>query len=138
MVFLAPSRASCFEALTQFRVPQNTTCRVPLNTKIRPSGRIKCNRENGSMPFPLPSILSKDFCINPLIIIIVQSKALPVRVLQCDTRTKTAFECQTLPHLNQRINQSLYLPYNFSAGSKKCISTKKKIRFANRQFGIKA
>ncbi|WP_217493539.1 hypothetical protein, partial [Sphingobacterium sp. HMSC13C05] len=53
--------------------------------------------KNGSKPFLLPSILSKDFCINPLIKIIVQSKALPVRVLQCSTRTNAAFERQTLP-----------------------------------------
>jgi hypothetical protein len=117
-------------------VPQNTTCRVPLNTKIRPAGRIKCNREKRLDAVPVTLHLSKDFCINPLIKIIVQSKALFESVLY--TVPNTAFERQTLPHLNQRINQSLYLPYNFSAGSKKCISTKKKIRFANRQFGIKA
>src|SRR5690606_9068182 len=45
-VFCPLQRASCFEALTRFRVPQNTTTyRVPVNTKIRPAGRIKCNRE---------------------------------------------------------------------------------------------
>jgi hypothetical protein len=59
-------------------------------------------------------------------------------MLQYDTQTNIAFECQCVPHINQRINQSLYLPYNFSAGSKNCISTGKKIGFANRQFGIKA
>ncbi|WP_144243333.1 hypothetical protein [Sphingobacterium sp. ML3W] len=82
--------------------------------------------------------MSKEFCINPLIKIIVQSKALFTKALYCIAVPNTAFERQTLPQLNQRLNQSLYLPYNFSAGSKKSISTKKKIRFANRQFGIKA
>ena len=43
--FSAPARASCFEARNSFLVPQNTTCRVPVNTKIRPAGRIKCNKE---------------------------------------------------------------------------------------------
>jgi len=77
--------------------------------------------KNGSMPFPLPSDLSKEFCINPLIKIIVQSKALFTKALYCIAVPNTAFERQTLPHRNQRANQSLYLPYNFSAGSKKCI-----------------
>jgi hypothetical protein len=94
--------------------------------------------KNGSMLFPLLSDLSKVICINPLIKIILQSKALFTKAVYCIAVPNTAFECQTLPQLNQRLNQSLYLPYNFSAGSKKSISTKKKIRFANRQFGIKA
>ncbi|MDN3707945.1 hypothetical protein QW060_12580 [Myroides ceti] len=49
------------------------------------------------MPFPIFSDLSKYACINPLIKIILQSNYLLLRVLQCDTRTNTAFERQTLP-----------------------------------------
>jgi len=41
--------------------------------------------------------------------------------LYCIAVPNTAFESQTLPQLNHRLNQSLYLPYNFSAGNKKCI-----------------
>jgi len=50
----------------------------------------------------------------------------------------TAFERQTLPRIKERISYSFYLPYGFSAGSKNCITTKKKNRFANSQFGVKA
>ncbi|OJV51129.1 MAG: hypothetical protein BGO31_02805 [Bacteroidetes bacterium 43-16] len=73
------------------------------------------------MPLLLPSDLSKVFCINPLIKIILQSKQLYVRVLQCNTRTNTAFERQTLPYIVQQVNYPFYLPYSFNAGSKKCI-----------------
>ncbi|ATL48960.1 hypothetical protein COR50_18285 [Chitinophaga caeni] len=90
------------------------------------------------MPFPLPSDMSKVFCINPLIKITIQSKDLYVRVLQCNTRTNTAFERQTLPHNLQQVNYLLYLPYSFNAGSKKCMETRKETGFANRQFAIKA
>jgi hypothetical protein len=96
-VFCSLLRASCFEARTRFRVPQNTTCRVPANTKIRPSGRIGCNRENGSIPFSLPSDLIKDFCINQLIKIILQSKPLFTKGLYSEAVPNTAFERQTMP-----------------------------------------
>jgi hypothetical protein len=43
-----------------------------------------------------------------------------------------------MPHLNQQLKRWLYLPYNFSAGCKKCISTGKKVEFANTQFAVKA
>src|SRR5699024_3006046 len=94
--------------------------------------------KNGLMPFPLSSNLSKDCCVNPFIKIILQSKALSVKVLLCNARTNTAILRQTVPNINRGINQSLYLPYRFNAGSKKCIWSNKKIRFAYRQFGIKA
>jgi hypothetical protein len=88
---------------------------------------LKVTGKNGSMPFPLPSGLSKNFCINPLIKITIQSKAPFAKALYCMAVPSTAFERQTVPHIKKRTNQWLYLPYNFSAGSKKCISTKKKI-----------
>jgi len=53
--------------------------------------------KNGFKPFPLPFDISKIFCINPLIKIILQRKKLFMRPLQCSARTSTAFECQTLP-----------------------------------------
>jgi hypothetical protein len=54
--------------------------------------------KNGLLPFPLPPDMSKDFCINPLIKIITQSKGLFLKALYCDTVPKTAFERQKLPH----------------------------------------
>lgn len=57
---LAPCvRASGFEALNLFRVPQNTTCRVPLNTRIRPAERIKCNRENSRFLYQISGRIIK-------------------------------------------------------------------------------
>ncbi|TKC05827.1 hypothetical protein [Pedobacter frigoris] len=63
------------------------------------------------MPLLLPSILSKDFCINPLIKIIVQSKALFTKALYSAAVPNTASDRQTLPqvyNLMQLIG-SLYL-----------------------------
>jgi len=96
-----------------------------MNTKIRPAGRIKCSREKRLNAVLLLSILSRCFCINPLIKIILQSKYLFTKGLYCIAVPNTAFERQTPPQLNQRLNQSLYLPYSFSAGNKKCIRGKK-------------
>ncbi len=124
-VFCPLLRASCFEALTRFRVPQNTTCRVPVNTKIRPAGRIKCNRKKRLEAVLLRVHFIKMLCINPLVKFILQSNQLLIKVLQCDTRTNSAFGSQTLPHINNEPIRSLYLPYSFSAGNKKCIRGKK-------------
>jgi len=88
--------------------------------------------KNGSLPFPLPSVLPKDFCINPLIKITIQSKALFIKGLHCRTVPNTAFERQTLPYIVRQVNYPLYLPYRFGAGSKKCISARKKIGSAKR------
>jgi hypothetical protein len=74
--------------------------------------------KNGSMPFLLPSELSKDFCINPFLKIILQSKTLFTKRLYCATVPNTAFERQALPRINQEPIQSLYLPYSFNAGCK--------------------
>jgi hypothetical protein len=82
-----------------------------LNTKIRPAGRIECNREKRLDAVPVTSDLSKDFCINPLIKIILQSKALFTKALHCDTVPNTAFERQTLPPLYNRLNL-ISLPLN--------------------------
>src|SRR5690606_33605631 len=62
------------------------------------------------MPFPLPPDMSKDFCINPLIKITIQSKALFTIALHCDTVPNTAFERQTLPHTynEKNIHSSLH------------------------------
>ncbi len=63
------------------------------------------------MPFQLPSDLSKAFCINPLIKIILQSKALFTKALYCISVPNTAFERQTLPQAYNRMQLigSLYL-----------------------------
>src|SRR5690606_1373629 len=55
------------------------------------------------MPLPLLSNLSIAFCINPLIKIIVQSKALFTKVLYCIAVPNTAFESQTLPQAYNRM-----------------------------------
>lgn len=44
-IFQPPARTSRFEQPKYFRAAQNTTCRVLVNTKIRPSGRIEIKRE---------------------------------------------------------------------------------------------
>ena len=44
-IFQPPARTSRFEQPKYFRAAQNTTCRVLVNTKIRPSGRIESKRE---------------------------------------------------------------------------------------------
>jgi len=92
--FPAPGRASCFEARTQFRVPQNTTCRVLANTKIRPSGRIKSSRKR--QPEAVLIIGGKPvfFCISGLIKIILQSKTLCNKAVHRGTMPKSASEGQ--------------------------------------------
>ena len=64
------------------------------------------------MPFPLPPDMSKDFCINPLIKITIQSKALFTIALHCDTVPNAASERQTLPPLYNRMNLMSSLPLN--------------------------
>jgi hypothetical protein len=78
-------------------VPQNTTCRVPVNTKIRPAGRIGCNREKRLDAVPVTPDKSVHFCINPLIKIILQSKSLFTKALYCAAVPNTASERQTVP-----------------------------------------
>ena len=64
------------------------------------------------MPFPLPPDMSKDFCINPLIKITIQSKALFTIALHCTTVPNAASEHQTLPPLYNRMNLMSSLPLN--------------------------
>jgi len=56
--------------------------------------------------------MSKDFCINPLIKITIQSKALFTIALHCDTVPNAASERQTLPPLYSRLNLMSSLPLN--------------------------
>ncbi len=64
------------------------------------------------MPFPLPPGMSKVFCINPLIKITIQSKALFTIALHCATVPNAASERQTLPPLYNRMNLMSSLPLN--------------------------
>ena len=64
------------------------------------------------MPFPLPPDMSKDFCINPLIKITIQSKDLFTIALHCTTVPNAASERQTLPPLYNRLNLMSSLPLN--------------------------
>ena len=54
----------------------------------------------------------KDFCINPLIKITIQSKALFTIALHCATVPNAASERQTLPPLYNRMNLMSSLPLN--------------------------
>ncbi|WP_293788551.1 hypothetical protein [uncultured Pedobacter sp.] len=83
-----------------------------MNTKIRPAGRIECNRENGSMPLLLCPDLPVEVCINPLIKIILQSKPLFTKALYSAAVPNTAFESQTVPPLYNRVNLMSSLPLN--------------------------
>ena len=73
--------------LAVFRWTQKSALRDGLNV----------TGKNGSMPPVLPLDLSKDFCINPLIKITIQSKALFMIALHCGTVPYAASERQTLP-----------------------------------------
>jgi len=56
--------------------------------------------------------MSKVICINPLIKITIQSKALFTIALHCATVPNTASESQTLPPLYDRTNLMSSLPLN--------------------------
>lgn len=86
--------------LAVFRWTQKSALRDGLNV----------TGKNGLMPFPLPPDMSKDFCINPLIKITIQSKALFTKALHSNTVPNTAFDRQTLPHAynGKNIHSSLY------------------------------
>ena len=56
--------------------------------------------------------MSKDFCINPLIKITIQSKDLFTIALHCTTVPNAASERQTLPPLYNRMNLMSSLPLN--------------------------
>ena len=88
--------------LAVFRWTQKSALRDGLNV----------TGKNGSLPFPLPPDMSKDFCINPLIKITIQSKALFTIALHCDTVPNAASERQTLPPLYSRLNLMSSLPLN--------------------------
>ena len=64
------------------------------------------------MPSPLPSDLSKVFCINPLIKIILQSKALCPIALHCATVPHSASDRQTMPQGYNRMKLIGSLPLN--------------------------
>jgi len=84
-VFLPPARASGFELRKFFSAAQNTTCRVPVNTRIRPSERITVTREKQLKAVSLPFDLCSHLCLNLFTIIILQSKNLLQRVSPGDT-----------------------------------------------------
>jgi len=90
--------------LAVFRRTQKSALRDGLNV----------TGKNGSMPSVLPLDLSKDFCINPLIKITIQSKALFPIALHCTTVPNAASERQTLPPLYNRMNLIGSLPLNDS------------------------
>jgi hypothetical protein len=97
--FSAPGRASCFEARIEFRVPQNTTCNVLVNIKIRPKRRIKCSREKQLRAVCFLTNISYCICIRRLIKFILQSKALFNKVLHCIIGPGNAKERHLVPYL---------------------------------------
>ena len=93
-------------------MPQNTTCRVPVNTKSALRDGLDVTGKNGLLPFPLPPNMSKVICINPLIKITIQSKALFPIALHCATMPNSASDRQTMPQTYNRMKLIGSLPLN--------------------------
>lgn len=84
-------------------MPQNTTCRVPVNTKIRPAGRIECNREKRLDAALVTLNFVKRLLHKSVNKISIQSKALFPIALHYATVPNSATHRQTMPQAYNRM-----------------------------------